>query len=62
MGKKKRVAFGVTLPPQLLGRLDTLRNRNSKDKELAGRNRGEVIEILVREALQARRQQALSRA
>ena len=60
MGKSKRVAFGVTLPPQLLGRLDTLRNRNSRDKELAGRNRGEVIEILCKEALQARKQQMMS--
>lgn len=56
MKAKPRVSFGATLPSQLLGQLDTLRNRNSRDKQFARRNRSEVIEILLLEALHARKQ------
>ena len=53
MVKKARESLGITLPPKLIGKLDTLRNRNSKDKELAGRDRSACIEILIQKGLEA---------
>ena len=50
---EERTGLGITLPPKLIDRLDRLRLRGSKDKELAGRDRSAVIEILVEKGLKS---------
>lgn len=44
---EERTGLGITLPPELVDRLDRLRLRKSRNKELAGRDRSAVIEILI---------------
>ncbi len=53
--QEKRIPMGITLPPKLVGKLDSIRTRISKDREFAGRDRSYVIEILVLNGLEARK-------
>lgn len=55
MAESGRTALGITLPPKLIGTLDRLRARGGKDPELRGRDRSNLIEILILKGLEAHR-------
>lgn len=53
--KLKRKHIGITLPEQIVRRLDSIRRMDSADKELAGRDRSAVIEIVLKRGMKAGR-------
>lgn len=53
--KLKRRNLGITLPKTLVAQIDGLRADNSIDKEMAGRDRGAAVEILLKRGMKAGR-------